>query len=159
VLGALATTYRLVDLAGEQDVPKTGGDRRRELHHSERLEGADGGAELEVRREVLPQRCLGIDVQGRQGPAAVASSCGRLPRTGQLDLGVAERCHVEEAGDALPSLDLAQEHVLALLGQRYRQGGGHGRLPGPAFAADDVEPDRLLGGGHACKGTRSARCG
>ena len=54
---------------------------------------------------------------------------------------VGQRGDVEELGDALPALDLAEQHVAAVRGQREGQGRRDGGLAGAALAGDDVQPD------------------
>ena len=56
---------------------------------------------------------------------------------------VRQRRDVEGLADALPALDLDQQHPLAAVGQRERQGGGDGRLAGAALAGDDVQAHPL----------------
>ena len=58
---------------------------------------------------------------------------------GQRSLLVGQWGDVEHPGDALPALDLAQQHLSALGGQRKRERGGHRGLPGAALAGDDVK--------------------
>ena len=56
---------------------------------------------------------------------------------------VGQRRDVEQLGDALPALDLDEQHPAAAGGQRQRERGGHGRLAGAALAGDDVQPDAV----------------
>ena len=136
----------LVDLAGEQHVAHAGRDRGGELDDAEAVERPAGAAELVVHREVLQQRRLGVDVQRVDhagAGAVVVDQAGGDPA-----LGVGQRVDVEHPGDALSALDLAQQHVLAVGGQRQREGGRHGRLAGPALAGDDVQAHVGKVGGH-----------
>ena len=126
--------HRLVDLAGQQHVAHARRDGGREVDDAEPVERLAGAAEPVVHREVLQQRRLGVDVPARTTVAAV-----RRAPCGDPALLVGQRGDVEELGDALAALDLAQQHVLAAGGQRQRQRGGDRRLAGAALAGDDVQ--------------------
>ena len=109
VLVAGVALGRLVDLAGQQHVADAGGDGGRELDDAEAVERLPGPAELVVHREVLQQRRLRVDVQRVDHAAALAL---RPDQTGgDPALGVRQRLDVEHPGDALPALDLAEQHV------------------------------------------------
>ena len=135
-LVAAVALHRLVDLAGEQHVAHTRRDGGRELDHPEAVERPAGPAEPVVHGEVLQQRRLGVDVQRvhHSGGLAVAGQPRRDPA-----LGVGQRVHVEHPGDALAALDLAEQHVLAVRGQRQRERRGDGRLAGAALAGHHVQ--------------------
>ena len=98
-----ATPVGLVDLADEQHVAHAGGDGRREVDGAELLEQPAGPAELVEHLEVLEQGRLGVDRQADHLTAA-----GETDDPGLLG---AERWHVERLADALPALDLGEQHV------------------------------------------------
>ena len=83
------------------------------------------------------QRGLGVDVQRVHDPGrpAVGPQAGGDPA-----LGVGQRVDVEHPGDALAALDLAEQHVLAVRGQRQRERRGDRRLAGAALAGHHVQP-------------------
>ena len=98
-----AAPVGLVDLADEQDVAHAGGDGRREVDGAELLEQLAGAAELVEELEVLEQGGLGLD-----GQADDLAAAGEAHDPGLLG---AERRHVEGLADALPALDLGEQHV------------------------------------------------
>ena len=103
---------------------------------AEAVERPAGAAELVVHREVLEQRGLGVDVQGVHG--AGRDVADRQPAR-DATLLVGQRVDVEHPGDALASLDLAEQDVLAGRRERQGQSGGDRRLAGAALAGDDVQ--------------------
>ena len=58
---------------------------------------------------------------------------------GEPALLVGQRVDVEHPGDALPALDLAEQDVLAVGGERERERGGDRRLAGAALAGHHVQ--------------------
>ncbi len=134
VLVAAVAVHRLVDLAGQQHVAQPRRDRGGEVDDAEAVEHLAGAAEPVVHREVLQQRALEVDREG-------VDVAGALRALHDAALLVGQRRHVEELGDALPGLHLAQQHVLAAGGEPQRERGGDGGLAGAALAGDDVKPD------------------
>ena len=129
---------RLVDLAGQQHVAHAGGDGGRELDHAEPVERLPGPAELVVHRRGTPAaptpgRCARAWTTPPRSPFGPTSPVAirRSSYGSGLD--------VEHPGDALPALDLAQQHVRAGRGERQRQRCRHGRLAGAALAGHDVQ--------------------
>ena len=121
----------LDDLAGEQHVAHAGRDRRREVDGAEPLERTAGAAQVVEHLEVLEQGLLGVD--GEREHLAAAGRHGDLP------LLVRQRRGVEELGDALPALDLGEQDPAAVGCERECERRRDRRLPGAAFAGDDVQ--------------------
>jgi hypothetical protein len=152
VLAPLVAVDRLVDLAGEQDVADARRDRGREVDDTEAVERLAGATEAVVHREVLQQRGLRVDRQRVEVAAVVRP----------LDdpaLLVGQRRHVEQLRDALPPLDLAEEHGLAPRRQRQGERRRDRGLAGAALAGHDMQADvapALVGGGgaHESEGNR-----
>ncbi len=125
VLASPHRLRRLVDLSGEQDVAQAGSDRGRKFHHSEGFESLGGRTELEVRREVLAQCVLGIDVQGEDGSATTPIRRRRTQTPSDPHLGGAEITDPEDVGDALPTFYLTEQDLLASSRQGEGEGGRH----------------------------------
>ncbi len=140
-LVAAVALHRLEDLAGQQHVAHAGRDGRGELHDAEAVQRLAGAAEPVVHREVLQQRRLRVDVQGVDGAggAAVPTLAAVAQPGRDARLGVRQRVDVEDPGQALAPLDLADQHVLAVGGEGQGEGGRHGRLAGAALAGDHVQ--------------------
>jgi hypothetical protein len=150
----LAPAGCLVDLSGQQHVSQPGRDRRREVDGTELVQDPSGTTELVEHVEVVEQRGSRLDGEGEH-LAAVGPDRDR-------PLGIGQRRDVEDLGDALAVLDLAQQHAPALAGERERERAGDGGLAGSALAGDDVQPDALevaavlLSGGRHGSGSPTA---
>src|SRR6185369_3177620 len=81
-----------------------------------------------------------VDGQGEDLAAAVAGRARVADR--DRAFRVRERSAVEDAGDALPLLDLDQQGTAAVRSQRQRQRRGHRGLAGPTLPGDHVQPRR-----------------
>jgi len=125
--------HRLADLAGEQHVAQAGGDGGGEVDRAELLQRPAGPAELVEHVEVVEHRQLGVDRQ------CVHLAAAR--RGGDLPLLVRQRLGLEELGDALPLLDLTEQHAAALGREGERERGGDRGLSRAALARHDMEPD------------------
>ncbi len=148
----------LAGLAGQQHVPDAGGDGGREVDEPDLLQRLPGPAELVEHVEVLEQGLLGVDgerVQLTAHRAARRATCRaarraarRQAQLGRGDRGdpallVGECRYAEQLRDALTALHLDQQGPASLRGERQCQRRGHGGLPGPALAADHVQPYAL----------------
>jgi len=96
----------LHDLAGEQHIAQTRGDRRREVDCAELLQRRARAAQVVEHLEVLQQRRLGIH---RKRIDLAAADPGRDP-----PLLVGQRRGVEQLCDALAALDLRQQDMPSL---------------------------------------------
>ncbi len=137
---------RLGGLAGEQHVAHPGCDRGREVDRPEPLERRAGPAQVVEHLQVLQQRRLGVDGEGQD--------LSTLRRPGHPALLVGQRGGVEQLGDPLAALHLHQQDPATAGGQRQRERGSDRRLPGPALAGHEVQPDpreqsRRARAGHA----------
>ena len=88
----------------------------------------------------------------RPGGLAVGREAGRQPA-----FLVGQRLDVEDPGDALAALDLAEQDVLAVRGQRERERGGDRGLAGAALAGHHVQPHARPVGAHALNSMSRAR--
>ncbi len=134
--GAVGAHHGLLDLAGQDHVPQTRRQRGRELDGTDPAHRPPREPEVVEHVQVLEEGRLDVDGQGVHGAAAV--------RRGDLGFDRRQRRHVEQLGDALPSLHLHQEHLAAPGRQREGQRPRDGRLTGATLARDEVQP-RLRG--------------
>ncbi len=124
-------------LAGEQHVAQAGRDGGGEVHHAELGQRGARVAQAVEHLEVLDQGRLGVGHQGEDVAALVSlrAEADRDPA-----LGVGQRRHVEQLGDALTALDLHEQHLPAIGGEGQGQRAGHGGLARAALAGDHVQP-------------------
>ena len=99
----LAPSVGFVELADDEDVADSGGDRGGEVDGPELLEQLSCPAELVEQLQVLEQGCLRVDGE----PDDLAAGLGAR------DPGLlgAERRDVEGLADALAALDLSEENL------------------------------------------------
>src|SRR5262245_51401028 len=122
----------LVRLAGQEYVPHPGRDGRREVDRADTVERAARPAELVEQIEVFEQRLLRVHGQPEDLPSA-RCDC-------DLAFLVGQRRHVEQLGNPLPTLHLAEEGAVSLGREGDGKSRGHRRLAGAALPADYVEP-------------------
>jgi hypothetical protein len=92
-----------------------------------------------VELEVLGEGGLGIDGQPEDLPGHLAV----VADGGDPAFVVRKGRRVEQPGDALPALDLAQQDSLPVVGECQCERGGHRRLAGATLARHYMEADAL----------------
>ena len=131
VAALVGSDHGLLDLPRHQDVAKPRRDGGDEVDGTDAAHGAAGESEVVEHVEVLEQRVFDVD---RQCPHLSAAFCG-----GDLGLGGGQGRNIEDLRDALTSLALDEEDLLALGCQCQRESGRDSGFSGPALTGDEVQ--------------------
>ncbi|CPZ25218.1 Uncharacterised protein [Mycobacteroides abscessus] len=129
--GLVGADDALLDFSGQDHVTQARCDGGGELDRTDALHRASGQAQVVEHVEVFHERRLDLDGECVHHPTAFG---GR-----DLEFLRRQRWHIEKLGDALPILDLDQQHLAAARGQGESQRRGDGGLSGPALTGHKVQ--------------------